>query len=58
MIEYEAYKPHLYGKFSPTYLFFHKMGEEGGRQPELIVQNGCLMPIKGDYTITREGIRN
>jgi hypothetical protein len=57
-VEYTAYKPHLYGTNSPNYLFYHRLGEEGGRRPQLILQNGCFLPIEGDYKIQREGIRD
>ena len=57
-IEYLARKPHLYGKDSPEYPFFHEMGEEGGKRPHLILQNGCLAFRGGGYGIKREGIRN
>jgi hypothetical protein len=56
-IEYEAAKPHL-GHKRPT-IFFHKLGEEGGRRPELVADgNGGLKFKGGDYTIESEGIRN
>jgi hypothetical protein len=57
-IEYRARKPQLYGKDSPEYPFFHMMGEEGGKRPHLILQNGCLAFRGGGYGIKREGIRN
>lgn len=54
-IEYEARKPHL-GYKNQT-IFFHKMGEEGGRKPELIGDgNGGLKLRGGSYRIEREGI--
>lgn len=56
-VEYIAAKPHL-GHPSQT-LFFHELGEEGGRKPELITDaNGELHFHGGDYQITREGILN
>lgn len=54
-IEYEARKPHL-GYKNQT-IFFHKMGEEGGKKPELIGDgNGGLKLRGGSYRIEREGI--
>lgn len=54
-IEYEAIKPHL-GHKRPT-IFFHKMGEEGGRRPVLIADGkGGLKLRGGSYRIEREGI--
>jgi len=54
-VEYETSKPHL-GHKTPT-IFFHKMGEEGGQQPELIADGkGGLKFRGGSYKITREGI--
>jgi hypothetical protein len=56
-IEYEACKPHL-GHPRPT-IFFHKLGEEGGRRPELVADGQGGLKFKGgDYTIAREGIRD
>jgi hypothetical protein len=56
-VEYEAVKPHL-GHKRPT-IFFHKLGEEGGRRPELIADGQGGLKFKGgDYTITAEGIRD
>lgn len=54
-IEYEATKPHL-GHTRPT-IFFHKMGEEGGKRPVLIADGkGGLKLRGGSYRIEREGI--
>jgi hypothetical protein len=54
-IEYEAIKPHL-GHKRPT-IFFHKMGEEGGKRPVLITDGkGGLKLRGGSYRIEREGI--
>ena len=54
-IEYEATKPHL-GHSRPT-IFFHKMGEEGGKRPVLIADGkGGLKLRGGSYRIEREGI--
>lgn len=56
-IEYEAIKPHL-GHKRPT-IFFHHMGEEGGRRPELVSDGAGGLKIKGGtYYITPEGIRD
>lgn len=56
-VEYETSKPHL-GHQKPT-IFFHKMGEEGGKRPELIADGrGGLKFRGGSYRITREGIVN
>lgn len=56
-VEYETSKPHL-GHARPT-IFFHKMGEAGGSQPELIADGkGGLKFRGGSYRITREGIVN
>lgn len=54
-IEYEARKPHL-GYKNQT-IFFHKMGEEGGKKPVLIADGkGGLKLRGGSYRIEREGI--
>lgn len=56
-IEYQAIKPHL-GHPSPT-IFFHKMGEEGGKRPHLVSDGQGGLKFKGgDYTIGAEGIRD
>ena len=56
-IEYEARKPHL-GYKNQT-IFFHKMGEEGGKKPVLIADGkGGLKLRGGSYRIEREGIVN
>lgn len=56
-IEYEAIKPHL-GHKRPT-IFFHKMGEKGGKRPVLIGDGkGGLKLRGGSYKIQREGIVN
>lgn len=55
-IEYEATKTHLDGV--PT-IYVHKMGEEGGAKPHLLVNDEGLAIISGgDYTITERGIEN
>lgn len=54
-IEYEARKPHL-GHNNQT-IFFHRMGEEGGKKPVLIGDGkGGLKLRGGSYRIEREGI--
>ena len=54
-IEYEVSKPHL-GHKNPT-IFFHKMGEDGGKRPLLIADGkGGLKLRGGSYRIEREGI--
>ena len=54
-IEYQEAKPHL-GHKKQT-IFFHKMGEEGGRRPVLIADGkGGLKLRGGSYRIEREGI--
>jgi len=56
-IEYEARKPHL-GHNNQT-IFFHRMGEEGGKKPTLIGDGkGGLKLRGGSYRIEREGIVN
>lgn len=56
-IEYEAIKPHL-GHKRPT-IFFHEMGEEGGKRPELRADGAGGLKIQGGtYYITPEGIRD
>jgi len=56
-VEYETKKPHL-GYKNPT-IFFHKMGEEGGKRPTLIADGkGGLKFRGGSYKIKREGIVN
>lgn len=57
-VEYYARKPHLYGEDSPWFLFYHKLGEEGGARPELIMRNGVFGLSGGDYKIQKEGIRD
>ena len=55
-IEYVATKSHLDGE--PT-IYVHKMGEEGGEKPHLLVNDEGLALIDGgDYTITERGIEN
>lgn len=53
-VEYETAKPHL-GYKNKT-IFFHKMGEEGGRKPTLSADNEGLRFRGGSYKITRQGI--
>jgi hypothetical protein len=57
MIEYAESKPHL-GYKNET-IWFHKMGEESGRRPHLVVNDDNDLIIKGGaYRITRAGIVN
>jgi hypothetical protein len=56
-VQYITPKPHLYDTADEK-LFFHELGEEGGKCPELVLQNGRLSFRGGSYTIKREGIRN
>lgn len=54
-IEYEEQKPHL--GYPTKTIFFHKMGEEGGKKPTLIGDGkGGLKLRGGSYRIEREGI--
>jgi hypothetical protein len=54
-IEYEEQKPHL--GYPKKTIFFHKMGEEGGKKPVLIGDGkGGLKLRGGSYRIEREGI--
>lgn len=56
-VEYETRKPHL-GHPRQT-IFFHRLGEEGGKKPKLHSDGkGGLVFKGGDYFITPEGIRN
>ena len=56
-IEYVAAKPHL-GEPSKI-IWFHRTGEEGGKQPSLFSDGkGGLLIKGGDYYITPEGIRD
>jgi|GEM_PF-6140218 len=55
---YRARKPHLYNGDKRTHTFYHTLGEEGGRRPSAMLQNGMPALAYGDYEITREGIRN
>lgn len=56
-IEYEAIKPHL-GHKRPT-IFFHEMGEEGGKRPELRADGAGGLKIQGGtYYVAPEGIRD
>jgi hypothetical protein len=55
MIEYQEKKPHL-GYKNPI-IWFHKMGEEGGRRPTLHANGKGELKFKGgSYKIKREGI--
>lgn len=53
-VEYETAKPSL-GYKNKT-IFFHKMGEEGGRRPTLSADKEGLRFRGGSYKITRQGI--
>lgn len=55
-IEYEATKSHLDGV--PT-IYVHKMGEEGGARPHLLVnEEGLAIISGGEYSIDERGIIN
>lgn len=56
-IEYETKKPHL-GQPKQT-IYYHKLGEEGGRRPKLkIDREGLIRIIGGDYRIEADGIHD
>lgn len=56
MIEYQESKPHL--GYHKT-IWFHEMGEEGGKRPTLHANNKGELKFKGgDYRITVRGIEN
>lgn len=56
-IEYEAAKSHIGDGRKAVY--FHRMGEENGRQPSLYIDKEGLAHFKGgDYYITSAGIHN
>jgi hypothetical protein len=56
-IEYQESKPHL--GYTKKIIWFHHMGEEGGRRPELISNSKGELRFKGgDYRITTRGIEN
>lgn len=55
-VVYKTRKPHL--DDGAVHEYIHKLGEEGGARPHLVLQNGVLSLKGGDYKITREGIRN
>ena len=55
-IEYETAKPHL--GYKKSTIFFHKMGEEGGRKPTLSSDGQYLKLRGGSYKITPRGIVN
>jgi hypothetical protein len=57
-VQYITPKPHLYDGDFTEKLFFHELGEEGGKCPHLVLQNGRLSFRGGGYTVKREGIRN
>lgn len=55
-IEYETAKPHL--GYKKSTIFFHRMGEEGGRKPTLFSDGQYLRLRGGSYKITPRGIVN
>jgi hypothetical protein len=57
-VSYRAPKPHLYDGDTRAHEHFHNLGEEGGRQPTLKLDNGWLRLHGGDYKIRSEGIRD
>jgi hypothetical protein len=57
VIDYDAPKIHHFGH-SKIVPFTHRMGSEGGRRPRLILKDGRLALLAGDYYITEEGVRN
>lgn len=56
-IVYRTAKPHVYGT-NQEYEFIHRLGDEGGRRPRLMLHNGRLAFKGGDYTIKAEGVKN
>lgn len=56
-IEYETRKPHL-GQPQQT-IYYHRLGEEGGRRPRLAIDREGLIKIHGgDYRIEADGIHD
>jgi hypothetical protein len=56
-IEYQESKPHL--GYTKKIIWFHHMGEEGGKRPELTSNSKGELRFKGgDYRITTRGIEN
>lgn len=57
-LSYRAPKPHLYDGDTRVHEHYHNLGEEGGRQPRLKLDNGWFRFHGGDYKIREEGIRD
>jgi hypothetical protein len=56
-IEYETKKPHL-GQPQQT-IYYHRLGEEGGKRPRLVIDREGLIKIYGgDYRIEADGIHD
>ena len=56
-IEYETKKPHL-GQPQQT-IYYHRLGEEGGKRPRLVIDREGLIKIHGgDYRIEADGIHD
>jgi len=56
-IEYETRKPHL-GQPKQT-IYYHRLGEEGGQRPRLVIDREGLIKIHGgDYRIEADGIHD
>ena len=56
-IEYETKKPHL-GQPQQT-IYYHRLGEEGGTRPRLVIDREGLIKIHGgDYRIEADGIHD
>ena len=56
-IEYETKKPHL-GQPQQT-IYYHRLGEEGGQRPRLVIDREGLIKIHGgDYRIEADGIHD
>jgi hypothetical protein len=56
-IEYETRKPHL-GQPKKT-IYYHRLGEEGGKRPRLVIDREGLIKIHGgDYRIEADGIHD
>lgn len=56
-IEYETRKPHL-GQPQQT-IYYHRLGEEGGKRPRLVIDREGLIKIHGgDYRIEADGIHD
>jgi len=56
-IEYETKKPHL-GQ-PKKIIYYHRLGEEGGKRPRLVIDREGLIKIHGgDYRIEADGIHD